>query len=295
MVANRPKTVLQTLARGTVALVKNSASPRTDAQILLAHTLGKDREWILAHGEAFLSKLHDERFSALCDLRAEGTPIAYILGSAGFYGREFVVNDAVLIPRPETEHLVDAALEYLRARQRADGPKRVLTVLDVGAGSGAIACTIAAEVANVSVNGTEISPAALRVAERNAQRLNVVAHCKFALGDLAESALDRKYDVVLANLPYIPSAEVPRPPEAAGFEPRTALDGGPDGLAQYRRFLPQAVQVLRPGGLLLMEAAPPVMAELSALTREAFPSGEVRVEEDYAGLERFVRVSTPAR
>lgn len=291
----RPQTIAAMLARATIALAKQSVSPRSDAQILMAHVVGKGREWVVAHGESFLSKAHGEKFGALCELRAEGTPMAYVVGSAAFFGRDFVVNDAVLVPRPETEHLVDAALAYLRGRFERGEARRVQTVLDVGTGSGAIACTIACEVANVSVDGIDVSAPALRVAEANAQRLNVRARCKFTRGDLAAPVLDRVYDVVVANLPYIPSADVPVPPEAAGFEPRVALDGGADGLVQYRRLMPQAARIVRPGGLLLAEGAPPVMDGLAALARASFPDAVVAVEEDYAGLPRYVRVAVPGR
>ncbi len=291
----RPQTIAAMLARATIALAKQSASPRSDAQALMAHVVGKGREWVVAHGESFLSKAHGEKFSALCDLRAEGTPMAYVVGSAGFFGRDFLVNDAVLVPRPETEHLVDAALAYLRGRFERGEARRVQTVLDVGTGSGAIACTIACEVANVSVDGIDISEPALRVADANAQRLNVRARCKFTRGDLAAPVLDRVYDVLVANLPYIPSADVPVPPEAAGFEPRVALDGGADGLVQYRRLMPQAARIVRPGGVFLAEGAPPVMDGLLALARASFPDAAVAVEEDYAGLARYVRVDVPRR
>ncbi|HTA39374.1 MAG TPA: HemK/PrmC family methyltransferase, partial [Candidatus Acidoferrales bacterium] len=157
----RPQTIAQNLARGIVALAKNSESPRTDAQLLLGSVTGKDKEWVLAHGEAFLSKAQSEKFDALCAQRAIGTPMGYILGFAGFYGREFSVNDKVLVPRPETEHLIDEALAYIRERVTALMPKQFVTVLDVGVGSGAIAVTIAAEAPQAFVEGTDISMAAL--------------------------------------------------------------------------------------------------------------------------------------
>ncbi|HKE36511.1 MAG TPA: HemK/PrmC family methyltransferase, partial [Candidatus Baltobacteraceae bacterium] len=153
--ASKPLTVAQTLARGIVALAKNGDSPRADAVLLLAHVLGRDRAWVVAHGETFLSKAQSEKFTSLCDVRATGTPLAYILGFAGFYGREFAVNEHVLVPRPETEHLVDAALAFAKARVNPNLPKQFVTALDVGVGSGAIACTIAAENANIFVEGTD--------------------------------------------------------------------------------------------------------------------------------------------
>jgi release factor glutamine methyltransferase len=291
--AYRPQTVAQTLARGIVALAKNGDSPRADAMVLLAHVLGRDRAWVAAHGEAFLSKPQSEKFSALCDVRAHGTPMAYILGFAGFYGREFAVNEHVLVPRPETEHLVDEALAFIKARINPNLPKQFVTALDVGVGSGAIACTIAAENANVFVEGTDTSSAALKIAQHNARRLNVITRCRFHYGSLAMPVGDRTFDVVVANLPYIPTADVPQPPHPAGYEPREALDGGADGLDAYRKFLPSAPSLLKPGGLLLLEAAPPTIDGLALLVGQAFPRIDFEVAEDYAGLARYVKLVTP--
>ncbi len=148
-------------------------------------------------------------------------------------------------------------------------------MLDVGTGSGAIACTIAAET-NAFVDATDISPAALEVAARNAARLNVSHAAAFINGDLAEPVRGRRYDVVVANLPYIPSAELPSRPNPLAFEPRLALDGGPDGLALYRRFLPTAPELLEQGGALLLEAAPPTIQTLRELTQTTFPNFAMR-------------------
>lgn len=292
--AYRPQTVAQTLARGIVALAKNGDSPRADAILLLGHVLQRERAWVVAHGETFLSRPQFEKFTSLCDVRALGTPLAYILGFAGFYGREFAVNEHVLVPRPETEHLVDEALAYVKTRVNPDLPKQFVTALDVGVGSGAIACTIAAENANIFVEGTDTSAGALKVAQHNARRLNVISRCRFHYGSLATPVGDRSFDVVVANLPYVPSDEVPRPPDPAGYEPREALDGGPDGLDAYRKFLPSAPALLKPGGLLLMEAAPPTIEGLAMLVGQAFPRVDFDIGEDYAGLARYVKLVSPS-
>jgi release factor glutamine methyltransferase len=212
---------------------------------------------------------------------------------AGFFGREFAVNDKVMVPRPETEHLVEEALAHLRARLNPDLPKHFVTALDVGVGSGAIACTIAAECANVFVEGTDTSPGAIKVAEHNARRLNVLNRCRFHFGSFASPVRGRAFDVVVANLPYVPTGDIAAAPAAVAFEPREALDGGYDGLDAYRAFIPAAPLLLKPGGVLLAEAAPPVMDGLEELAREAFPRAEIDVGEDYAGLARYVRVKVP--
>ncbi len=288
----RPQSVSEVLARGIVALAKYVESPRTDAQLLLASVIGRDRAWILAHGDSFLSRQQSERFGELCEKRASGMPVAYILGTAGFYGREFVVNDKVLVPRPESEVLVEDMLSYLRTRLDPAYPKQLLTVLDIGTGSGAIACTLAAELAAVTVEGVDISLAALKVAEHNARRFNVFAKCKFRFGDLASGIGDRHFDAVVANLPYIPTGQIPKRPDPLSFEPPEALDGGPDGLALYRRLLPMLPPLLKPGALVLLEAAPPTIAGLVELARASFPRDKILVGRDLGGLERYVRILT---
>ncbi len=288
----RPQSVSEVLARGIVALAKYVESPRTDAQLLLASVIGRDRAWLLAHGDSFLSRPQSERFGELCEKRASGMPVAYILGTAGFYGREFVVNDKVLVPRPESEILVEDMLAYLRTRLDPAYPKQLLTVLDIGTGSGAIACTLAAELAAVTVEGVDISLAALKVAEHNARRFNVFAKCKFRFGDLASGIGDRHFDAVIANLPYIPTGQIPKRPDPLSFEPPEALDGGPDGLALYRRLLPMLPPLLKPGALVLLEAAPPTIGGLVELARASFPRDEIVVGRDLGGLERYVRILT---
>jgi len=215
----------------------------------------------------------------------DDAPPAYREGSRGFYRREFAVDARVLIPRPETEHLVEDAIEFLQQRSAA-------RVLDVGTGSGAIACTIAAEVPHAAVVATDISEPALTVARENARRLGVGGRCTFVLADIAATDAGC-FDAIVANLPYIPSADVPEKPDPVGYEPRTATDGGADGMEQYRKLLARAPRLLAAGGLLLMEGAPPTMGLLRALTVAAFPGAEATVHRDYAGLERYVRVFCP--
>ncbi len=280
-VRNRwPETVAEALSLGV------------DARSILADVLGCERSWVFAHGEAILSRSHAQRVAFLCERRAAGVPLAYLLGSVGFYGREFEVNESVLVPRPETEHLVDEALAFLKTRT-SKNPTQQVTVLDVGVGSGAIACTIAAEYPKAFVEGTDTSSEAVKLAQRNARRLGVADRCRMRHGRFAFPGGERTFDAVVANLPYIPSADVPTPPDSAGFEPREALDGGADGLALYREFLATAPRLLKPRGLLVLEAAPPVIGGLAELVSKAFECVPPEIGKDYAGLERYVKLIAP--
>ncbi len=258
---------------------------RSDHEALLAFVTGKSPASLRAHDDAPLSDEEQARFNELAARRAQGEPLAYIIGTAGFYRREFLVDPRVLIPRPETEHLVEAAIAFLRVRER---PR----VLDVGTGSGAIALTLAAEVPQAHVDAVDASPEALVVAIENRQRLRLLdRQVAFYLGDLLDPVKNRRYDAILANLPYVPDGDGDA---ALRFEPAIALFGGPDGLDFYRRFFARVPPMLNPGGLLLAEGAPPVAEGLFALARAAFPQATVTLEHDYGGRERFIKVTTPA-
>lgn len=291
--------VLRINCASALARAESKGLQKADASLLLAHVLGCDRSWLIAHPEAQATPEQRRELESLLERRAQGEPIAYILGTAWFYGRPFEVNPSVLVPRPETEHLIDEALAFLRGFE--ERTNRCPVVLDVGTGCGAIACTIAAELPNAMVYATERSPAALAVARRN-----VLKHCHpelavchpelvegrphLSLADLLPSDDALRFDCVIANLPYIPTADLPRAPDATSFEPREALDGGADGLHEYRRLLKRLPPRLNPGALVLLEAAPPTIASLRALATEAFPGARAVIAQDYAGLERLVRV-----
>ncbi len=284
------QTVTTALAQGIDRLDGRSQTPRLDVEILLAHILGRRRTWLIAHGDAAVSKLKAGRFLRLCRRRALGMPLAYLTGSKGFYGREFAVTERVLVPRPESEHLVDVTLEFFRSRGKMNA-----RILDVGTGSGALAVTIAAEVPGACVHGTDISPDALRVARGNARRHGVQTRCKFFCGNLTDPVREIVYDVVLANLPYVPTGQIPAAPNPVSFEPCAALDGGHDGLEVYRTFLREVGCVMSEGALLVMEAAPPTIERLRRLASSAFPNARIEVGADLSGRSRYVSVYRQVR
>jgi release factor glutamine methyltransferase len=254
-----------------------------DSEALLAFVTGKSAAYLRAHADEPLSEDLERRYDELNARLEQGEPLAYIIGTAGFYRREFLVDPRVLIPRPETEHLVEAAVIHLREY-------RAPRALDVGTGSGAIALTLAAEVPSVRVDATEASPDALIVAIANRDRLSLNGRVAFYLGNLVDPVVRNHYDTVVANLPYVPSGA--GDPDLR-FEPALALDGGPDGLNFYREFFKRVPPLVNAGGLVLAEGAPPIAAGLLALAQAAFPQAAVTLERDYGGRERFVQVITP--
>jgi release factor glutamine methyltransferase len=257
---------------------------RLDAALLLEHVTGAARETFISDDARTLTAAEHAAFTGAVAQRLAGTPVAYIIGTAGFYGRSFAVDERVLVPRPETEHLVEAALTALRG-----AGKREARIADVGTGSGAIAITLAAELPAAWVFGTDISRGAIEVARRNAARNNVFQQCTFLHGDLA-LPLGRfaPFDAVVANLPYVPTSAIPLAPDPVAFEPALALDGGADGLAHYRRLIEQLPAILAPEASVHVEAAPGTIEPLAELVRAAFPGARVDIGRDYAGLPRFL-------
>lgn len=280
------------LRTATRTLAASSESARFDAQVLLEAASGRSSAWLVAHGDEQLDEPARERFERFVARRASGEPVAYITGTAGFYGRLFGVDARVLIPRPESEHLVEAALAHLRTR-RARGAS-LLRAADVGTGSGALAITLAAELEGLDVVASDLSREALEVARANAERLGVASRVRFVAGDLLEPLRGyAPYDCVVANLPYVPSAELPVAPNPVAFEPVGALDGGRDGLALYRRLLRGLDGVCAPGAALFFEAAPATIDALARLAEEHLPRAFVEIVSDYAALERVVAVTLP--
>lgn len=283
-------TIAEALRESTVRLQRVAESGALDSVWLLEHVTGfTSADQVIYGGENLREDLYD-LFLALVRRRETGEPIPYIIGTVGFYGRTFLVDARVLVPRPETELVVEAALDDLRGRKKSGG-----IVVDVGTGSGAIAITLACELPQLAVYATDVSADALAVARRNAAANNVFQQCTFVQGDLLEPLVKfgEKLDTIVANLPYIPAALVPQTPNPVGFEPRVALDGGVDGLDLYRRLLAQIPRVVEAGASLFLEAAPGTIEPLSDLVEASFPGVYVEIGVDYAGCERFVHAVLP--
>ena len=288
-----------------------SETASLDAQLLLAQVLGVNRAWVLAHPEFDLNSEQLATLESLAVRLESGEPLPYLLGHWEFYGLDFIVSPAVLIPRPETELLVEQALQWLRARPRS-GPEgeNPSQVIDVGCGSGCVAVALATNTPGLKVTAVDLSPAAIEIALQNVARHGLSERVSVWQADLLEpgpvshpaGAAEQlpvfptqageqpaMFDLICANLPYIRSEHLAGL-SVARWEPRLALDGGPDGLALIRRLLQQATGRLAPGGMLLMEIESSQGVEASQLARQAFPHTRVEVLMDLSGLDRLVRV-----
>lgn len=258
---------------------KGVESPRLDAEVLLSHLLGKDRIYLYVHFDQPLTGEELAQFRDMVRQRAKRVPVAYILGEKEFMGFSFTVSPAVLIPRPDTEILVEA----VQKRLEGQGAPRIA---DLGTGSGAIIVSLLALLPEASGVGVDISPAALEVAEQNARRHQVDARLSLVEGDLYKP-LTGEFSVIVSNPPYIPAADIMAlAPEVRG-EPLTALDGGADGLDFYREILAGAAPYLADDGFLAVEVGQGQAVQLRTLA-ESSPFYVETIIPDYNGIERVV-------
>jgi release factor glutamine methyltransferase len=274
------------LSRLYIRLAEVSEAPKLDAQVLLSHVLSKSRAWVLAHPEAGLSAEQEELLAALVAQSTRGIPLPYVIGHWEFYGLDFLVTPATLIPRPETELLVERALSWLQER-----PHRRRAV-DVGTGSGCIAVTLAAKMTQLVVLATDTSWEALKIARENAQRHGVAGRVQIVQMDLLD-ATQAIFDLVCANLPYIPTQTL-RGLRVYGKEPELALDGGPTGLDLIGKLLQGGKRWLSVGGLMLLEIEATQAEAVKDLIEESFPGGAVNILPDLAGRDRLVTIQKPS-
>lgn len=259
-----------------------------DAQLILANLLGVDRAHVIAHPEKPLTDELVEEYATLIQRRVNGEPYAYLVGHREFYGRNFIVTPDVLVPRPETEHLVEHAIMMVEGFYK--DPSQVLAV-DVGTGSGIIAISFALRFPQATVYAIDISPEALIVAKRNAQ-LHGVKNIRFFEGDLLRPIYlrDLKVDLILSNPPYITSDLLPHLP-VSRFEPQIALDGGIDGLDYYRRLFEQVRDVGIPPIRMFLEVGSGQSQAVIDIARQHVEIMLQEVIRDYAGHDRVVRLS----
>jgi release factor glutamine methyltransferase len=269
-------TILTALLQGTKLLEEDAiAAPRLTAEVLLTHALQRERAYLYAHPEEELSEIAWIHYGRYLHERMKGKPTQYITGRQEFYGRDFRVTSDVLIPRPETEHLVEAAMSRIHPHD---------LVVDVGTGSGAIAITLALETP-AHVFASDISTAALPVAQANAQHLS--AHVGFVSCDLADAFRDHSINVLVSNPPYVPRTDEPSlQREVRDYEPHVALFAGPTGLEVYERLIGEAARVLRPHGWLLLELGYNSLDPVRAMLEGEWT--DIDVIPDLAGFPRVI-------
>jgi release factor glutamine methyltransferase len=289
-------------ARTRIAGTGSDEAP-LEAELLLAHALGADRAGVFQRLGEPLADDSAAAFAALVQRRLAGEPVAYILGHKEFFALDFEVTPAAIIPRPETETLVELAAAFAREKLQPGA-----TIVDVGTGCGAIAISLARELPAFDIVAIDISPDALALARRNAARHGLADRIRFVLGDLldpldisahpepvpgARREPSRRVDLIVANLPYVLSADFEAAPrEIREHEPRLGLDGGPDGLSLIARLLREAPPRLRHGGALFAEIGETQGPAARELAAAAFPSARIEVHSDLSALDRVLAVLT---
>ena len=270
-----------------------SDTPALDASVLIAHVLNKPRSWVMAHNELTLTTEQQKQLDDSLMRLKSGEPFPYILGHWEFFSLQFEVTPDTLIPRPETELLVEKAIAWLQAHPT----KR--SVADIGTGSGAIAVSIAVNVPEAKILATDISSGALQVAKRNAEKFGVTERIKFAECDLlphpgplsrGERGEEvRKFNLICANLPYVPTRILHSLP-IYNREPTLALDGGEDGLDPFRKLLNLSLHWLAPDGMMLLEIESTLGSQALSLAGAAFPEASIRLHKDLAGRDRLLQI-----
>ncbi|HLG64783.1 MAG TPA: peptide chain release factor N(5)-glutamine methyltransferase [Ktedonosporobacter sp.] len=280
------------VTRGTRILTEAGLqSARLDAQILAGHILGIERATLYAYPERPMTAEQERQFLHLIERRARGEPVAYLVGHKEFYGLDFFVDQRVLIPRPETELLVEAALAVIR--RKIDAGEQPI-VADIGTGSGAIAITLAVEEPRLLyLYACDISQQALEVAQLNSQRHHVENRVHLRQGDLL-AALPEPVDVLLANLPYVGTTEMELlTPDVHAYEPHLALFSGPYGLGLLQRFCKEAQQsgMLKDGGVMILEIGYQQREPLMQLIHELWPHASIAYKKDYGGWDRLLQIT----
>jgi release factor glutamine methyltransferase len=276
-------------------------SPRMNAELLLMFTLGRDRAFLYGHPEQELSAEEQSRYEDALVQRSGGIPAQYITGHQEFWGMDFIVSPAVLIPRPETEHVIETVLALVgknsgRVRPRSDRWGRapspaIPKIVDVGTGSGCIALALAKELPAAEIHATEISPAALEIARANAARHQLEKRIHFHETDLLAGVKESAFDFVVSNPPYVGESEEDQVQlEVRKFEPRNAVFAGATGVDVIERLIPQAHEVLKPGGWLVMEISGTIADRIEKLLGAW---NNVQITNDLQGIPRVASAKKP--
>ena len=262
-----------------------------NAELLLMFTLGCDRAYLYGHPERELTGEEQSRYDDVLSQRSKGIPAQYITGHQEFWGMDLIVSPAVLIPRPETEHVVETVLELVSKSRTGETPATHLHIIDVGTGSGCIALALAKELPQAEIHATDISPDALEIAEANAARHQLTSRIRFHDTDLLSQLQPEYFDFVVSNPPYVGESEEDSVQlEVRKFEPPNAVFAGPTGLEVIERLIPQAKEVLKPGGWLVME----ISGTIARRVRELLTDWEnLEITNDLQGIPRVASARKP--
>ncbi|MFA6271879.1 MAG: peptide chain release factor N(5)-glutamine methyltransferase [Patescibacteria group bacterium] len=264
----------------TQELVNHSITSATlDAEVLLSFVLKKPKEYILSHPEIILTQKQQTTLDKLIKRRTELEPVAYLTNNKEFYGLDFYVDKNVLIPRPETELLVETVLKEIKN-------DLTITIADIGTGSGCIAIAIAKNLPQAKIIAVDISNPALTVAKKNAKKYGVKKQIRFVCGDLLKK-LNDPVDIIIANLPYVPKNEAKK---EISFEPKEALFGENDGMEFLEKIITQSKTKLNENGVILLEIHPPQADKISSFARNTFPDADIIILKDLANKERILSI-----
>jgi len=271
-----------------------------DAEVLLSFVLKKPKEFLYTHPKYELTKQQITRFKKLISRRSKGEPVAYLRNTKEFYGLDFYINKRVLIPRPETELLVEEVVESLKPRSRTFMVRRLMkgrlrdntTIIDIGTGSGCIAISLAKHLPKTKILATDISKPALAVAKKNARKQGVKV--KFYQGDLLEPLKNKKIDIIAANLPYLDNYYKLSKDPGLKFEPEKALEGFQHGIAVYEKLFKQVAGLKRKPKIIICEIGPTQAKKMKKLAKKYLPNSKVEIKKDLAGLNRVFIIKLPA-
>jgi len=273
----------------TTRLASISETPALDSSVLIAHIVNKSRTWVMAHPEFELTLEQQNQLEGSLTRLERGEPFPYVLGHWEFFGLDFKITPDVLIPRPETELLVEKAITWLKKNPN----KRSIT--DIGTGSGAIAISIAVNIPDSKILATDISPKALQIAVQNATRHDAGSKIEFMECDLLPTSNAKgriSIDLLCANLPYIPTKTL-QTLSVYGHEPTLALDGGQDGFELIRKLMKKAIAHLTPNALMLFEIEATLGKQALQLAHEIFPNAKTQLHQDLTGRDRLLQIEMP--
>jgi release factor glutamine methyltransferase len=276
-----------------IQLLSNAGvpSPRMNAELLLMFTVGCDRAYLYGHPERELTAEEQKRYENVLAQRSQGIPAQYITGHQEFWGMDLIVSPAVLIPRPETEHVIETVLAIAKTSMRAGAPTPHIQIVDVGTGSGCIALALAKELPEAELHATDISDAALEIARANAARHQLQTRVQFHQTDLLAGMLKNSFDFVVSNPPYVGQCEEDSVQiEVRKFEPRNAVFAGLTGTEVIERLIPQARDVLRSGGWLVMEISGTIAAKVENLL---VGWNDAQITNDLQGIPRVAYARKP--